>query len=137
MTGAISSVAPRRCVKLAGPGGVSLPEAAALNDTGSKGMMSGHRVRSLRSSCPAGEKAAVMPMIPQLGAEESFDGALDAIDAAIDAELEAEHDAAPARHKKKVCCGPCHRLCHLTPAEGLPSTDVGMNRKCTLRMSTS
>ncbi len=88
--------------QLAGPGAISFPEAATLDDTDGSGLMAGPPVRGLRSGCSASDKAALMPMIPQCGAEEPFDETLEAIDAAIDAELEEQHHALPLRHKKKV-----------------------------------
>ena len=92
--------------QLAGPDVASFPGTPALDDITGTGLMAGHRVRGLRSSCSGGEKAALMPMIPQrgAGAEVAFDGAMDAIDAAIDAEMEDEHQALPLRRKKKVPC---------------------------------
>ena len=92
--------------QLAGPGAISFPEAATLDDADGPGLTAGPRVRGLRSGCSASDKAALMPMIPQCGAEEPFDETLEAIDAALDAELEEQHHALPARHKKKVCCSP-------------------------------
>ncbi len=119
--------------QLAVPGAVSFPEAAARDDTDGSGLMAGRRVRGLRSSCSASHKAALMPMIPQRGAEEPFDDTLEAIDAAIDAELEEQHHALPLRHKKKVCRSPRRPLRQLVFVPGTTQQRFFSAEPCTLR----